>query len=615
MREAVATQIANLPTTPGVYLMKDAHGEVFYIGKAKSLRDRVRGYFSGTDERAFVALLDELLCDLEVVLTDTATEALILENDLIKRHQPRFNVKLTDDKNFLSLRLDTRVPYPRLEVVRRMRQDGARYFGPYTSAQSIRETLRVINRHFQLRTCSDAVMQSRSRPCLQYEIKRCPAPCVLDLTGGAYARNVEAVTAFLSGRERELVIVLRERMQRHAAALEFEAAGQVRDQLRAIERSLERQRLVSADAVNRDVIGLSREGPDVEVFVLRTRDGRLVEGRRYAFADLEQPTTDLLSDFAVRYLAAHRSDLPDELLLPPEMEWAQALEAYASDTLGHPLRVLTPRRGDKRHLVELAARNAQQALAAAERQKSAAANAIERLQRALHLRRAPETLECVDISHHQGSAIVASVVRFERGLPVKDGYRRYRIRSLEEQDDFRAIYEVVSRRARRGLEEGDLPALLVIDGGKGQLAAARAALDDHGIDSLDLVSLAKARTLSEKESHEQSPRGLERVFVVGHKTPIILRQDSAELFLLTRARDEAHRFAIAFHRQALRRTTRASRLDSIAGIGPVRRKALLRRFGSLTGIRDASDDELAAVVGPRGVAALRNALTKSPVQE
>ncbi|MEK7704078.1 MAG: excinuclease ABC subunit UvrC [Myxococcota bacterium] len=615
MREAVATQIANLPTTPGVYLMKDAHGEVFYIGKAKSLRDRVRGYFSGTDERAFVALLDELLCDLEVVLTDTATEALILENDLIKRHQPRFNVKLTDDKNFLSLRLDTRVPYPRLEVVRRMRQDGARYFGPYTSAQSIRETLRVINRHFQLRTCSDAVMQSRSRPCLQYEIKRCPAPCVLDLTGGAYARNVEAVTAFLSGRERELVIVLRERMQRHAAALEFEAAGQVRDQLRAIERSLERQRLVSADAVNRDVIGLYREGPDVEVFVLRTRDGRLVEGRRYAFADLEQPTTDLLSDFAVRYLAAHRSDLPDELLLPPEMEWAQALEAYASDTLGHPLRVLTPRRGDKRHLVELAARNAQQALAAAERQKSAAANAIERLQRALHLRRAPETLECVDISHHQGSAIVASVVRFERGLPVKDGYRRYRIRSLEEQDDFRAIYEVVSRRARRGLEEGDLPALLVIDGGKGQLAAARAALDDHGIDSLDLVSLAKARTLSEKESHEQSPRGLERVFVVGHKTPIILRQDSAELFLLTRARDEAHRFAIAFHRQALRRTTRASRLDSIAGIGPVRRKALLRRFGSLTGIRDASDDELAAVVGPRVVAALRNALTKSPVQE
>lgn len=608
MRTEIASKIEKLPTTPGVYLMKDASGQVFYIGKAKSLRDRVRSYFSGSDERAFVVLLDELLFDIDVVLTDTATEALILENDLVKRHRPRFNVKLTDDKSFLNLRLDTRAPYPRLDVVRRIKQDGARYFGPYTSAQAIRETLRTINRYFQLRTCSDAVMHSRSRPCLQYEIKRCPAPCVFDLSDGAYARNVEAVSTFLSGRERELVAMLTERMERHATALEFEAAALVRDQLRAIERSLERQRILSPDVASRDVLGLYREGASIEIFVLRTRDGRLVEGRRYAFSDLEQPTADVLSDFVVRYLGAHQGDLPDELLAPPEMDWGAALEQFAKETLQHPIRVITPQRGDKRRLVELASRNAQQAFLAGQRQKSAASSAVERLQRALHLRKSPSSIECVDISHHQGSAIVASVVRFEQGLPFKDGYRRYRVRSLETQDDFRAIYEVVSRRARRGLEEGDLPALLVIDGGKGQLAAARAALDDHGIDDLEVIGLAKARTLSDDEEAHESPRGLERVFVLGRKTPIVLRQDSAELFLLTRARDEAHRFAIAFHRQQLRRSSRASRLDGIVGIGPVRRKALLRRFGSLAGIMRASDAELADVVGEKLVAHLRSAL-------
>jgi len=618
MRPAIKDKLDALPALPGVYLMKDATGTVFYVGKATSLRDRVKSYFGGTDTRAFVALLEDELADLEVIITHSAKEALLVEDDLVKRLQPRFNVNLKDDKRYLCLRLDTRQPYPRLEVVRRFAKDGARYFGPYTSAQAVRASLRLVNRFFQLRTCADQVLASRTRPCLQYQIKRCPAPCVFALER-EYAENIENVARFLEGRSNELVTTLRARMQAQAAAQNFEAAALLRDQVHAIERSLERQRLVTSDFINRDVVGLYREGPSVEIHVMRTREGRLIDAERFSLDGLEQPSGDILADFAARYYGAPGVDVPSEILVPLEMQWCEALSEVLSEKKGRSVHVRAPERGDKRHLVALAVKNATQAFADKQRAGGAAQNAVERLQRALHLVRPPHTLECFDISHLQGESIVASLVRFRDGVPDKSRYRHYTIRSTAGQDDFQSMYEVLSRRARRGLADGDLPDLVLIDGGKGQLNAARAALDDHGIADVDMVGLAKARPATtpasasasasasaptsgstgaarRKEGHGATP---ERVFVLGQKNAIVLGQNSAELFLLTRARDEAHRFAITFHRQQRRRAMRTSVLDAIPGVGPTRRRALLRAFGSLERVRAASAAELAPVVGAK----------------
>jgi len=588
--------IANLPITPGVYLMKNIKGEVFYIGKAKNLRARLRSYSSGSDTRAFVHLLDRLLDDIEVILTHTDKEALIAENDLIKKYQPRFNIKLTDDKNFLCLRIDSRHAFPRLEIRRRFGKDKARYFGPYHSATAIRKTLRIVNRHFQLRTCSDQVLKSRTRPCLQYQIKRCPAPCVYELPAGEYQENVKSVIAFLDGRADELLQVLTNRMTTHAEHLRFEEAAQLRDQLRAIEKSLERQGVVSPDFVNRDVVGLYREGPAVEIHLMRTREGRLIEAKRYSYSKLELPIAEILSHFATQYYS-DLEDWPDEILFPPEMVWAKALEELLSDTVQRPLRVATPKRGHKARLISLATTNARQAFVDKQRQAGAAQTVLKGLKRSLRLSRVPEHLECFDISNLQSSHIVASAVAFVNGGPHKALYRHYKIRSTATQDDFKSMYEVISRRARRGLEEGSLPDLMVIDGGKGQLNAARAALDDHGIDWVDLISLAKSR-LTERGKTDVK-RSLERVFVQGIKDPIVLRANSAELFLLMRARDEAHRFAIEFQRQQRRKAATRSLLDTIPGVGPQKRKALLSHFGSTKRVQKASLEELQGVVGPK----------------
>lgn len=597
MTASIAEKIAQLPQSPGVYLMKNTAGDIFYIGKAKSLRDRVRSYFSGSDNRTFVGFLEDILADIEVILTRSEKEALILEDTLIKKHQPRFNVKLTDDKRYLCLRLDTRQTYPRIEVVRRFAKDGARYFGPYHSATAIRKTLRLINRHFQLRTCSDQVLASRSRPCLQYQIKRCPAPCVFDLREGTYQKNVENVADFLTGRTQPLIERLQHDMQTCSDKLAFEAAALLRDQIIAIERSLEPQNIVDPKFSNRDVVGFFRKGPTIEIHVLRTRDGKMIDARRFSLDDMEFASNDIIADFAVRYYA-HETDIPSEILFPQEMDWHAPLAELLSDKTKRTVHVLSPKKGPKEQLVHIACQNAKQALADKQREQNAAESGLEKLKTHLHLTHVPESMECFDISHTQGQEIVASCVRFERGFPQKSGYRRYIIRSTKGQDDFQSMYEVVSRRIRRGIEEGDLPALMVIDGGKGQLASAKAALDDHGIDHIDLIALAKAREAQpHKKSNQANPREFERIFVLGQKNPFVLGQNSAELFILTRLRDEAHRFAITHHRRRRGKTMRTSVLDSIEGIGPQRRRTLLKTFGSIDAIRQAPQHEVEKVVG------------------
>ena len=595
--EALEEKLERLPAAPGVYLMKDSRGEVIYVGKAVNLRSRVRSYFGrSSDTRAFIPFLESWLADLDTVVVTNEKEALLLENELIKRYQPRFNVLLKDDKNFICLRLDPAAEWPRLEVVRRFKRDGAMYFGPYASASSIRETLRIINRYFQLRTCSDHVLHHRRRPCLLHQIGRCPAPCVYDVSRTEYAESVREVALFLEGKGGELIDALRTRMKGAAQELRFEQAARLRDQLYAIERSLERQKIATTETIDQDVFGSHREADRLVVYVLYVRQGRLNGGQSFPFTGQEFPDEELLGSFVNLYYGEDNV-LPDEVLLPLRPEGGlEPLAELLTEKRGRRVRVLVPQRGEKLRLVEMSAANARQALLDQRRSRDELEAVLERLRDRLHLSRVPRRMECFDISHFQGATIVASQVAMTEGELDRSRYRRFRIKSVHAQDDFASMYEVVSRRLRRGREATDLPDLLVIDGGKGQLASARAAMKDLGV-SIDVVGLAKSREIDSDDRAAVSARSPERVFIPEKKDPIVLPQNSPELFLLMRIRDEAHRFAITYQQKLMRRRNFRSVLEDIPGVGEGRKKALLRAFGSLKRIREASIEELAAEAG------------------
>lgn len=597
METRLEEKLASLPAVPGVYLMRDRAGNALYVGKAINLRSRVRSYFSKTEtDRAFIPLLEQLVGDLETFLVSNEKEALLLENELIKKHKPRFNVQLRDDKNFICLRLAVGQPYPRLEVVRRFKRDGARYFGPYSSASSIRETLRIINRYFQLRTCSDHALENRRRPCILYQINRCPAPCVYPIPEEAYRKSVEEVILFLEGKAGELVEALRARMKTASANLKFEEAARVRDQLFAIERSLERQKIAVTEPIDQDVFSLYREGDRLLIYALYIRQGRITGGQGFPFSGQEFPDEELLASFINLYYD-NENFVPKEVLLPLEPEGLESLAELLSERKGEKVRVLVPRRGEKLDLIRMSQRNADQAFQDRKRSKQETSAILEKLKDRLRLSRIPRRIECYDISHFQGSTIVASQVAISDGELDKARYRRFKIKSVATQDDFASMHEVISRRISRGLRENDLPDLIVIDGGKGQLASAQAALKDAGVTQVDLVALAKSRDLDGGERDAPANRSPERLFLVNRKDPIVLPQNSAELFLLTRIRDEAHRFAITFQQRLMRRRNFRSVLEDIPGVGEGRKKALLRHFGSLKRIREAGIEELSEVEG------------------
>jgi excinuclease ABC subunit C len=640
MDAALQKTLAELPPEPGCYLMKDREGTVVYVGKAASLRARVRQYFDrgSADDRIFIPLLPDLLGDIEVIVTRSEKEAVLLENELIKKHRPRFNVRLRDDKDFIVLRLDERHPFPRLEVrrAREKRVAGARYFGPYSSASSIRETLRVVNRHFQLRTCTDHVLEHRKRPCILFQIHRCPAPCVYEVPQEEYRQSVEDAVEFLEGRESELVERIRARMDEAAAALRFEDAARLRDQLQAVERSLEKQRVLMADRADRDVVGLWREGPDVVVQVLSMRAGKLQDSRSHPFREQEFPDEELLSSFLSLYY--EQNPAPEEILVPVEPVAALALEGVLGERRGKRVRILTPQRGAKADLLEVATRNAEQGFKTWHEKDELREKSLAALVRALHLAKPPRWMECYDISTFQGALAVGSGVSMKDGEPDKANYRRYKVKGVAGQDDFAMLHEVITRRLRRALGDGQFPDLLVIDGGKGQLHAALAAAKDLGIATspvagipgtpfVEMVGLAKSRLVDPAalgtarvvgrrarprgrgeaiaDAAEAGDRGFvgelarspERVFLPGRKDPMVLRQNSAELFLLARLRDEAHRFAITFHRKLRRERNFQSVLEEIPGIGEGRKRALLRHFGALRRVKEATVEEIAQVEG------------------
>ncbi|HET6281687.1 MAG TPA: excinuclease ABC subunit UvrC [Polyangia bacterium] len=678
-RKTLAEILENIPAAPGVYIMKDRRGKTVYIGKAAVLRNRVRQYFQAAsgDNRDFVPLLEGIVGDIETVITSNEKEALLLENTLIKKHQPRFNVNLKDDKNFLVLRLDPNGEWPRLEVVRRLGEDGAHYFGPYHSASSCREALRVVNRHFQLRTCTDHVLHNRRRPCLQYQIKRCPAPCVLPVSRDEYGDQVRDVRLFLEGKSDQLMERLTSRMKEAATGTQFERAADIRDQIRALETTLEEQRVVSNDFLDQDVFGFFRQGIALEIVVMSIRQGKLLGSRGFSFTGQEFPDAELLSSFIGLYYDMNVAP-PDEVLLPFAIDDAEVKAEWLSDKRPPRRRrveITVPQRSDRKKLVELAQKNAAASFASRRNAREDTELALGKLQRRLKLPRLPRVIECYDISHIQGFATVASMVVFVDGRPEKSRYRTYKVRtpgqtgsgSQQRNDDFASMYEVLSRRFRRAREapEGDdswaLPDLIVIDGGKGQLGMALAAARDVGIDvrigtGLPIIGLAKERDFDgvadgladglandhdvgppdpgkptvdssleipveappvEAPPAEEPPgeppaakkskggnkkrdektRRPDRVFLPHAKDAIPIRPNTAEMFILQHLRDEAHRFAITFHRGQRKRLTLRSALSAIPGIGDGRQRLLLRHFGSLKKIREASLDDLAAVPG------------------
>lgn len=588
MAPELEEKLDNLPVSPGVYLFKGKAGEILYIGKARSLRSRVRSYFQEgkSDTRFFIGRLSRELGDIETVVVGTEKEAALLENTLIKQHRPKYNVKLRDDKEYLSLRLDPKAGWPRLEVVRRPKGDGALYFGPYHSATAARQTLRLVNRHFQLRTCTDSDFASRTRPCLQYQIKRCLGPCVFEVDRAQYGEQVQDVAMFLDGRHDELIPLLEARMRDAAEHMDYERAAEHRDQLRAIERVREKNRvaLVASD-VDQDVIGVFRRVDQAEVAVLQVRAGKLTSVRTFGLKDVSAPDDELCAQFVLEYYGPG-SFVPQELLLPVEIEAMDGLAELLAELRGKSMKVLAPKKGPRADLVQMARDNASHAFGEKARSKEDVEVRLAALKERLRLPRVPHRIECVDVSHTGGSETVASIVALRDAQLDKKRYKSFHVKRISGGDDYSAMYEVLSRRFRRGREREsgwELPDLLVVDGGRGQLHVAQQALRDLGVTDLPLAALAK------EKPNVLGERLVDRVYLPGQKNPIELREHNASLGLLALARDEAHRTSNALRIKLGKRSRIRSRLDEVPGIGPKTRNRLLKAFGSVRAIEEADE--------------------------
>jgi excinuclease ABC subunit C len=590
---ALAEKLEQLPSRPGVYLFKGADGAILYVGKARVLRDRVRSYFQASrPTEIHKSRMAEEIADLDLVVTDSEMEALALENNLIKRHKPPYNLRLRDDKNHPYLKLTLAEEYPRLHVVRRPSEDGNAYGGPYIPASLGRKTASLVRKLFGIRSCKETLDGRRPRPCLQYQIKRCLAPCVAETCSlERYRRSCEDARLFLEGRTEEVVRRLQGQMEEAASGERFEEAASLRDQVRALLRMEAPQKITTTDIEERDLFAAHAEVDRAAVQVFSVRDGKVVAREGFLLDRLTEPES-VLSSTLQQFYAAGRY-VPREVLVAGEVADRELLEQWLSARRGTLVRIHVPQRGEKLRLLELVARNARLAFELEWKHPRKQSQEILRaLRDLLDLEVEPQRIECFDISNIQGSDIVASMVAFEAGLPKKSDYRKFRVKGVSgAPDDFASMREVVGRRYKRLLEEGkELPDLVLIDGGKGQLGAAVSALEELGLGDQSVASLAKREEL---------------IFVRGCEAPIALPRSSPVLQLVQRVRDEAHRFAIGFHRQARTRRTIRSELDDVPGIGPAKRRKLLSVFGSVRGVRGATEEELAAVVGKAMAARLR----------
>ena len=584
--------ISNFPKTPGIYLMRSADETVLYVGKARNLKQRVRAYVGPGDSRIHIRFMVQQVATVEYIVTDTEKEALILENTLIKQHHPKYNINLRDDKTYFSLRMDMKEPFPRLSIVRKVPADGARYFGPYSSASSAREVLKQIYKVFPLRHYPLATCMARKRPCLYYQIKQCSAPCCGRITASEYAELAEGAALFLEGKNTEIAKLYRARMNQAAAEMRYEDAGRYRDLIKAIEVTVERQKMVVQGA-DSDVVGLYRAGDELQIVLLHLRGGALTGSRSFCF-DWELETEEGLASFLNEYYGQD-NPVPPQILLPFAIPEPGALEELLTEKAGKKVSISVPQRGAKLDIVKLAEKNALNTAQERIARDESAVDLLAELGEKLHLPRPPRRIECYDISNIQGEMAVGSRVVFMDGKADKALYRRYRIRSVLQSDDFAMMREMLSRRFRPDSTE-ELPDLIVVDGGIGQLNVLNAVLEELGVQGVEAAGLAKSRVERSMESAELR-RSDERVFRPGRKNPITLRQNSAPLLLLVRIRDEAHRFAVTYHKAVRSKVLTTSVLDAVAGIGAKRKRALLKRFGSLKGVKGATLAQLAETEG------------------
>ncbi len=597
--------LESIPQDPGVYLMKDHRDQVIYVGKAKNLHRRVGQYFSGHDSRAFVSMLENLLSHIDVIITSDEREALLLEAGMIKRYRPRFNVVLKDDKEMLQLRIDPRDEWPRVEVVRRRKKDGAHYYGPYPSAQSCRMSLDVINRHFMLRNCRDAVFSNRVRPCLQYEIHRCPGPCVFDVNRDEYLQNCRDAELFLSGKFEFLQNILKERMLAASEELQFEQAASYRDQLKAIEEVCSAQKIVQKSPVNQDFWAFDGTPEFRAVVVMMVRSGRLQHMQTYEARDSISSIDEILSQIIVHHYQSF-DNFPNEILLDPELESVGLLlSSTLTELAGKKIAITFPQRGLKAELLANAYANAHQQFI---QRKTSEESILEKVRKTLNLTRYPHRIECYDISNMQGGQIVAAMVVFIEGRLDPSRCRTFKVRTTEGQDDFGSLNEVLTRRLRYLIEKPseedaeisagersfcEMPDFLLIDGGHGQVNAVVQAVESSGLSGqFDIIGIGKSRVKGESDDNDilHSP---ERLYYPSVEDPLILDQTCQEILLMAHIRDETHRRAIGFHRKQREAAGMHSKLDDIEGIGPKRKAALLHEFGSVKEISKQSPETLA----------------------
>ena len=585
-------KISNLPTNPGVYLFKDKKGTILYVGKAENIKHRVSSYFhkpTGKDLKTSAML--EKVVGIETIVTDTEKEAFILENNLIKAHRPRYNVKLRDDKNYPCLRLSVEEEFPTLSIVRRIKKDRSLYFGPFPSATSLRETLKLIRRIFPIRTCLDTKFSSRLRPCINYEMSRCLGPCCGKVDPAQYQEMVHQVRMFLEGKNRALIERLKEKMEEESEILHFETAAKIRDQIEHIERVVEKQKIVSTDFFDQDVIGFHRQDHTLAIHPLFIRGGKLLGGKGFAFPSTGLPDEEVLSSFLLQYYREGKF-VPEQILIPKAIPEQDLIEQWLTELKGKGVRILVPVRGDKKHLLIMACENAEQFLLVKNEMDQSGEKILEALKEKLDLKRVPRRIEAFDISNFQGGNAVGSMVFFENGKPDKERYRRFKIKTIEGADDYGMMYEVLLRRYQKGVQENDLPDLVLLDGGRGQLNVAKEVFKELQVKGVDLISLAKEGTIG-KSHLSKLKKAEEKVFHPQYKEPFILGRRSPILHLLDRIRDEAHRFAIAYHKKVRSRETIKSELGEIPGIGQIRQKQLLKYFGAVEKIKEATEEELA----------------------
>lgn len=595
MPDHLIEKLSDVSTGPGVYLMKDAGGEIIYVGKALNLKKRLSSYFIGAESNRQqqinlkTGFLIKKIASFEIIITGTEKEALILESNLIKKHKPRYNVILKDDKRYPSLRLNIKSSYPNLAIVRKTGNDDAIYFGPFASSQAVRRTLRLIHKTFRLRKCTTANFKKRTRPCLNFQMGTCLGPCCNDIDKSVYGEIIKEVILFLKGRTPALIKEVKEKMERAAQSQDYELAAVYRDRLFSIRETLERQVAVTTDFMDRDVFAVVRENEHSIITVLVVRGGYLQGTRHFSFRAVISAESGMMGEFIRQYY--DKADLiPEEVVVSVEMEDTHLLEEWLTEIKGEKVKIFEPKKGERYDLVTMALHNAKNELKNIISSIASSADLLYRLQKRIGMDKVPKRIECFDNSNISGKNPVSAMVVFENGKPLKSSYRKYRIKTVEEHNDYAYMAEVIRRRFGKNEESKPYPDLLMIDGGKGHVRIVRDILNDLKLDrQFDLIGIAK--------KDENKGDNEDKIYKPGRSNPVNFGREGELLFFLQRIRDEAHRFAISFHRKQIRRKSVHSALDDIKGIGKKKKEMLLKNFGSFKKIRAATHDELCVLPG------------------